>query len=197
MGEGWHEGSEPGDLHTIYADGARNYNVPVEYWNQIPRNAKVVHNDKGTPEHWISYGPIPGIHMPRKLCRLVLEVTEVRVERLQAISEVDAIAEGILELVPPAKRGDGLTAGALAFAATATVEAMPKVSRRAFLGGALAAALGFKASPSRPWEVLPERWTKAPTPQQVYALLWESINGPGCWAANPWVWAVSFKRVTP
>jgi hypothetical protein len=33
--------------------------------------------------------------------------------------------------------------------------------------------------------------------REAFALLWNTINGPGAWEANPWVWVVAFERVKP
>ena len=78
-----------------------------------------------------------GMFMPRWASRITLEVTGVRVERLQAISRGDSMSEGCP--FPNMAKGDD--------------------------------------------------------PRQWYASLWESINGS--WDANPWVWVIEFRRMTP
>lgn len=90
----------------------------------------------------------PSIHMPRARSRITLEVTGVRVERLQDISEEDARAEG--------------------------VERSGECNWRDYL--------------DHPHN----DFTSA---RRSYRSLWDSINGPGSWDANPWVWVVEFRRV--
>jgi hypothetical protein len=40
----------------------------------------------------------------------------------------------------------------------------------------------------------PKNWGD---PADAFQELWNKINGPGAWKANPWVWVVSFERVKP
>jgi hypothetical protein len=98
------------------------------------------------------------IHMPRWASRILLEVTEVRVERLQDISEADAIAEGIERLTND-------------------------------FGGVRWRHYGSKALNLEGWSAA---WEFA---RNSYASLWDSINGPGSWDANPFVWAITFRRI--
>lgn len=90
----------------------------------------------------------PAIHMPRTACRIELEITSVRVEQVQDITETDAQAEGV------GKDSDG-------------------------------------------WlDYLMPATQCCTTARGSFQTLWESINGAGSWATNPWVWVVEFKRVT-
>jgi hypothetical protein len=90
----------------------------------------------------------PSIHMSRWASRITVEVTEVRVQRLQAISKEDAISEGC------------------EFGNTH----------------------GLNVNEER------ERW-HGPE-RQNFANLWDSINGKRApWENNPWVWAISFRRI--
>lgn len=90
----------------------------------------------------------PSIFLPRALARITLLVTGVRVERLNDISEADALAEGV------------------------TPKWEPGCS-----GRLMEAFNGFSFRPAA----------------SAYADLWEQINGPGSWSANPWVWVLAFR----
>lgn len=70
-------------------DEERNQWTDPERYHYRADGGEVAHVEGMERSPWI-----PSIHMPRRACRLVLEITAVRVERLHAISEADAIAEG-------------------------------------------------------------------------------------------------------
>lgn len=85
----------------------------------------------------------PSIHMPRWASRITLRIADVRVERLQDITEDDARAEGVGYKNP------------------------------GYLPGTKGNWIGS------------------------FAYLWNHLNGPDAWNANPWVWVINFERVTP
>lgn len=89
----------------------------------------------------------PSIHMPRWASRILLEITEVRVEQLQEITYEQAVAEGV-------HRG-----------------------------------------PLREWSASDEGGACHKYPVPAFRDLWQSTGGD--WSANPWVWVVEFKQVTP
>lgn len=103
-----------------------------------------IHGDKGN--YLLGMGKYrPSMFMPRWASRITLEITKVRVERLQDISETDAEAEGIQQ------HSTGL------------------------------------------WLPCSEPGKAHIDPRRAYRDLWESINGPGSWDLNPWLWVIQFK----
>lgn len=96
----------------------------------------------------------PSIHLPRWACRLVLRVTDVRVERLNDCTEADALAEGVV------------------WSDRWKAFVVPGIEH-----------------PNKDFPVLSRA-----TAREMYAALWDTINGSGEWLSNPWVWVVSFER---
>lgn len=94
----------------------------------------------------------PSIHMPRWASRITLEVTDLRVQRVQETTESDARAEGIIERDTP-----------------------DEFSERSVV-----------ARDGKRYLSVGSAW----------AALWDAINGKRApWSSNPWVWAVTFRRV--
>jgi hypothetical protein len=139
------------------------------------------------PGEWIGYRAGPddlghhgkprvSIFMPRWASRITLTVTDVRVQRLQDISEEDAIAEGIqplfsqLEIV--SHPGCNLTP-------------MPWTNY-------LWHGRGGQGISTRQSENWPHQYSSYSTATGSYSSLWTSINSPGSWEANPWVAAYTF-----
>jgi hypothetical protein len=139
---------KPGDLLWV----REGFAVQPELWadNHGPQpihyTADQVIGFAGKPDQRQieDYRSKPSIHMPRWASRITLRITDIRVERLQDITEDDARAEGC----DPARWIDETDVGMEGY-------------------------------------------------REGFARLWNKINGPGAWDANPWIWAVSFERVKP
>lgn len=142
--------------------------VPPGTW---PTDSPIWYWADGEPTHGDWTRPRPSIHMPRWASRILLEVTKVRVERLQDISEADAVAEGCQW---PDEDDSSNLPDCPNCLGTGLYTAFNPLT-----GGALPDA----------------DCRECDTPVKRYRLLWEQINGPGSWDANPWVWVVEFRRL--
>lgn len=136
------KGALPWGTHEIY---------PLEDYGASHYSIRYAATEKEMD--WES-GWRPSIHMPRWASRITLEITNIRVERLQDISEEDAKAEGVTQF--------------------SSIGAEQRI----------ACDTKNRSQADSPYTL-------------AFASLWSEINGAESWNANPWVWVVEFKVVTP
>lgn len=137
-------GGEPGNLHY------RSCATPAD-----------IASLKAAGHRWT-----PSLLMPRSRSRITLEITNVRVERAQAISDADIAAEGV----------DAEAVEALWSAA--------KVKRKVECGPVASIMSGGD-----------ELDIHDAPPKELWRLAWTLINGRESWEANPFVWVIEFKVV--
>lgn len=118
----------------------------------------------------------PSIHMPRWASRILLEIADVRVERLQDISEEQAMAEGCFFT----DYGKACFHSGKGVRDAAHCE-MPESTHQQRYGWM--------------WDKTTSHEQCLGSARHAFGNLWQKTGGD--WAANPWVWVVEFKRVTP
>ena len=125
---------------------------------------KADENDKNPDDRWR-----PSIHMPKDAARLFLRVKDVRMERLQDMSEEDAISEGYSGICPGAH----------------TVYFSDGYAEPCHVGGEECHYGYWYCNHSIPEAFGRDIWDGTIKPAELQRYGWE---------ANPWVWAYEFER---